>query len=190
MLTINIGNIFSLFIFPSDFWRCKIDANSSYLRFCLDHHHLRRPPEPHSVVANGSARTPPSSLAARTTKTNSFLLVHLRTSSSREPLDVLDIGCFTPSGDLYPNASSFLAQQHAWRPPEFESCCGLRILDDYTTVLTNSVSISSTWSSSPSTFTAIFPHRLTDLTCRAVLHWTQNPNMMPLRTQYATNVTY
>ena len=41
------------------------------------------------------------------------MLVHLNISSSRQPLDVLDIGYLTNSGGLYSNANSFLAQRHA-----------------------------------------------------------------------------
>ena len=42
-----------------------------------------------------------------------LVLVHLCTSSSRQPLDVLDIEYFTNSGGLYSNPNSFLPQRLA-----------------------------------------------------------------------------
>ena len=46
-----------------------------------------------------------------------------------------------------------------WRLLELESCCGSRVLEDDTTMLTSSFFISSTWYSSHSTFTAILSYR-------------------------------
>ena len=89
-----------------------------------------------------------------------------RSSSSRQPLDVLEIRYLIGLGGLFSNADCFLAQRHA--PLGDFSCCGSRVLDDYIIMLTRSLFISNTWSPSSSTFTAILPYP----PCLAVLHWT------------------
>ena len=126
--------------------------NSSYLRWRLDHHHLRRPPEQHSVGADEPARAPTILADSEDGKTN-LVLVHLKTSSSRQPLDVLDIGTSQTLVDSTQTLSSTVCP--IWRLPELESCCGSRVLEDYATMLIRSSFISSTWCSSHSTFTAV-----------------------------------
>ena len=131
----------------------NIDPNSSYLRWRLNH--LQRPPGSHYVAANEPPRPPPSSPPANTARSISCSFFIFPTALGRTSLGTSLTLEDSVKRQLLPRSTT----RPAWRLRELELWGGLGVLDDYITMLTRSLFVSSTWSSSPSTFTVILPYR-------------------------------
>ena len=124
-----------------------------------DHHHLWRPLELRSIAANELAKAPPSSWEGQ------FNLVCLFTEALHLPDSPWTYLTLGTSQNLVESTQtptlSSLNGCPAWQLRQLESCRGSRVvLDDYTTMLTRSLFISSTWRSSHSIFIAILTHTL------------------------------